>query len=97
MFIADELGYKVAPAVKALAGDGLSTSDVKKLRMLIQPRIEALLNECEHVDTLIQNNISLEYKHMKRDESLVADLYDRLYCLNDLILEEVVIYQQKAA
>ena len=96
-FIAEELGYKAAPAIKALIEDGLSPDDVKKLRMLIQPRIDALLNECDHVDTLIYNNIGLEYEHMKRNESLVADLYDQLYRLTDFALSEIYSLKQQAA
>lgn len=88
-FIAEELGYKVAPAIKGLTGDDLTPPDIQRLRMLIQPRIDALLNECDHVDNLIYNNIGLEYEHMKRDASLVAYLYDQLYHLMDFILTQV--------
>ena len=34
---------------------------------------------------------------MKQDESLVADLYDRLYSLTDFVLDEVHAYQEQAA
>lgn len=97
VFVADELGYKVAPAIKALIGDGLSNDDVKRLRMQIQPRIDALLLQCDDVDDLIYTNIEVEYEQMKMGESLVADLYDRLYRLTDFALSEIYSLKQQAA
>ena len=88
-FIADELGYKVVGAINALTGDGLTLQEVQLTQMLVQPKIDALLNDCEHVGTLIHNNIKLEYEHMKRNNSLVADLYDQLYHLMDVTLNQV--------
>ena len=43
-------------------------------------------------DNLIRNNIEVEYEHMRRNDSLVADLYERLYSLTDLILVGVDTY-----
>lgn len=94
VYIADEFGYKVVAAVKALTGDGLDPQDVQDLTNRIQPSIDELLNQCKIVDNLIRKNIQLEYKHMKRNDSLVADLYHRLYMLVDFILDEVNAYTE---
>lgn len=45
MLIAEELGYKVVPAIEALTGDGFSPDAVKKLRTDIQPRLNDLIEE----------------------------------------------------
>ena len=96
-FIAEELGYKVVGAVAALTGDGLTPKESHNISQLVQPSIDSLLERCEYVDAHIRKNIRVEYEHMKQDNSLVLDLYDRLYRLTDFALDEVHAYQQQTA
>ncbi len=96
-FVAEELGYKVVGAIKALTGDGLTPQESHHISQLVQPSIDSLLERSEYVDVQIKNNIGVEYDHMKQDDSLVADLYDRLHSLTDFVLDEVHAYQEQAA
>ncbi len=96
-FVADELGYKVVGAINALTGDGVLPSEIQRIKRLIEPSIESLLERCEYVDDLLRNNFQIEYEHMRRDDSLVADLYYRLHSLTDYTLEQAGLYQQQAA
>lgn len=97
VYIAEELGFKVVGAIKALTGDGVMPSEAQRIKLLIEPSIDSLLERCEYVDDLLRNNIQVEYEHMRRDDSLVADLYYRLHSLTGFTLEQAGLYQQEAA
>ena len=89
--IAWQLGYNIAPAIDALTGDGLNTSEILSIKKQIKPVIKDLLYNCEWTHTVIKKNIGYEYRNMKSGQSeLLESLESGIKICNTIIhLHEV--------
>lgn len=63
--VADELGYNLIPAVKALALEGVPAGDIKLFIRTIKPQVDRLLADCDAVQTVTARSIKPEYAALK--------------------------------
>ena len=73
--ISFELGWKVLPAIQALVGDGISTTEINKILPGFIQRIADLVNQCERALPLIKGPIRYEYDRWRNHDSAIAPLF----------------------
>ena len=74
-FIAEEFGWKVLPAIRALEADGVNELKLQKFLPSIESRIKNLISECDFVFEEMQSPISNEYSRWKIGRSALEDLF----------------------
>lgn len=74
-FIAEEFGWKVLPAIRALEADGVNELKLQKFLPSIEGRIKKLISECDFVFEEMQGPISNEYSRWKIGCSALDDLF----------------------
>lgn len=86
--IAEQLGYNVVFAIDGLAGDGLSSKEIKALKLRYVPQIESLIERCDLVANRIRNNINYEYENFRNGESDLFELASIALDITDNIIAD---------
>lgn len=79
--LAELLGYTILPAIAALDGDGVPKAEVQRLLSRAETDTQRLIDECEALRLSLKGGIKQEYDAMRRGESKVLDLLDRVKAL----------------
>lgn len=78
MILADLIGRKILPGIKALSGDGVPPDVVAHETREARKRAEILLTRCEAFHARLKAGIKPEYDALKRGESEIFDLLDEV-------------------
>ena len=84
--IAERFGWEVIPSIDALIGDGITTSEINKIKSIYVPRIENLVNDCEKTRRKISKNIDIEYNNWKKERSDIQPLLNESISIVEEIL-----------
>lgn len=93
--IARNLGYTILPAVEALAGDGLTRSQVNALSRYARCCAADLVQNCDTIRKLLRTGgIELEYGRMRNGDSLVEPLVQQAHSLVEHLISAVDLLQR---
>lgn len=76
--LAELLGYTILPAIAALEGDGVPKAEVQRLLSRAETDAQRLIDACEAVRLRFKGGIKNEYEAMRRGESELLRLLDRV-------------------
>jgi hypothetical protein len=76
--LAELLGYTILPAIAALEGDGVPKAEVQRLLSRAETDAQRLIDECEALRLSLKAGIKHEYEAMRRGESELLRLLDRV-------------------
>ena len=85
--VADELGYNLIPAVKALALEGVPAVDINLFIRTIKPQIDRLLADCDAVQTVTARSIKPEYAALKAGYSPTEQISANALCIAEKVVE----------
>ena len=85
--IASSLGGTILPGIAALDGDGVSKATVQSLTTSAKRDVQALLEACDMVHSILKARIQREYDAMRHGGSYALDLLDRALALTARALE----------
>lgn len=84
--VADELGYNLIPAVKALAREGVPAVDINLFIRTIKPLVDRLLADCDAVQLATAPSIKPEYAALKAGYSPMEQIStDALYIVEQAV------------
>lgn len=84
--VADELGYNLIPAVKALALEGVPAVDINLFILNIKLRVNRLLADCDAVQRATARSIKPEYAALKAGYSSMEQISaDALYIADQTV------------
>lgn len=72
--VADELGYNLIPAVKALSLEGVPAVDIKLFIRTIKPQVDQLLADCDAARGATARSIKPEYAALKAGYSSMEQI-----------------------
>lgn len=91
--VADELGYNLIPAIKALALEAVPAVDINLFVRTIKPQVDRLLADCDVVQRATARSIMPEYGALKAGYSSMEQVSaDALY-----IAEQAVAFCEQHA
>ena len=85
--IASSLGGTILPGIAALDGDGVSKATVQSLTTSAKRDVQALLEACDMVHSILKARIQREYDAMRHGDSYALDLLDQALALTARALE----------